>query len=127
MSSTLKKLNKLTKKQSLSSPLLSLNKSSKKRGDAVKSELAQVAKHSGLEVLSEMKAPLNPILSWFDEVPAIALRSRPSASIAEANKSTGQNNCPTISLARLPLKSPPCKKCPALNDGLCKCALKRFK
>ncbi len=126
MSYTLKKLNKLSKKQSLSNPLMRLNKSSEKRSDVAKSELAQIAKHSGLEVLSEMKAPLNPILSWFDEAPAITLRSKPSASIGGPINTTQQNQT-TTSLARLPLKSPPCKKCPALKSGLCKCALKRFK
>lgn len=126
MSSSLKKLNKLVKKQPLSNPLMRLNKLPQQKSDVVKSELIQIAKQSGLEALSEIKAPLNPILSWFDEAQTITLRSKPSVSRTQIEASMS-NNRQTISLASLPLKSPPCKKCPALNSGLCKCALKRFK
>ncbi|MHA2938747.1 hypothetical protein ACXJY6_10710 [Vibrio sp. RC27] len=30
-------------------------------------------------------------------------------------------------IATIPIKNPPCKKCPALKLGLCKCAVKKFK
>lgn len=32
-----------------------------------------------------------------------------------------------ISDLQIPLKSPPCKRCPALDKGICKCAKKRLK
>ncbi|PKF63295.1 hypothetical protein CW745_00105 [Psychromonas sp. psych-6C06] len=36
---------------------------------------------------------------------------------------------PSLEIASLqtPIKSKPCKSCPALKKGLCKCALKRLK
>lgn len=126
MSSSLKKLNKLAKKTPLSNPLMALNKLAHPKSHVVKSELLQIVKCSGLEALSEIKAPLNPILSWFDEARTITLRSKPSINIAPVELSVSTQRR-SLSLASLPLKSPPCKKCPALNSGLCKCALKRFK
>ncbi|MCP4322815.1 MAG: hypothetical protein GY787_13400 [Alteromonadales bacterium] len=126
MSYTLKKLNKVTNKQASSNTLSRLNKFSDQKSDVITSELMQIAKQSGLEALREIKTPLNPILSWFDEAPAITLSSKIATNVWQ-DKTTTDNNHQTRSLARLPLKSPPCKKCPALNKGLCKCALKRFK
>jgi len=132
MNSALKKLNKRAKKKGLKNPLAALNKPLYESSTAVQTELMELAKQTGLEALAEMKVPLNPILSWFDETQVITLRSKtPKTDKTTKRKTLAQpisvvQNTPA-SLARMPLKSPPCKKCPALGNGLCKCALKRFK
>ena len=126
MNSALKKLKKNSKKQPSISSLVALKRLPKEKSSVVQSELIEIVKHSGLDVLSEIKTPLNPIISWFDEAQVITLRSKLPVTKSK-DKAKGVMRNYKTSLANLPLKSPACKKCPALNNGLCKCALKRFK
>jgi len=141
MSSALRKLHK---KKTNSASIMALQKLHKQANVArqttehiVSSELMDIAKQSGLEILSEVKKEVlneargtfNPILSWFDEAQVINVVSNTKQIHSAIQSKTQAPNKASSSqqLASLPLKSPPCKKCPALRNGLCKCALKRFK
>jgi len=141
MSSALRKLHK---KKTNSTSIMALQKLNKQPNVArqptdhiVSSELIEIAKQSGLEILNEVKKevlsetrkPFNPILSWFDEAQVINVVSNPqqTQSAMQSKVQTSNKASSPQQLASLPLKSPPCKKCPALRNGLCKCALKRFK
>lgn len=37
------------------------------------------------------------------------------------------NHKVSIEFLQTPIKSPPCKKCPALEKGICKCARKKIR
>jgi len=142
MSSALRKLHKKRTNSASIMALQTLNKQAnvtrQTTDHIISSELMDIAKQSGLEILSEVKREVlneakgtfNPILSWFDEAQVINVVSNTKqAHGAIQSKTQAPNNKVSSSqqLASLPLKSPPCKKCPALRNGLCKCALKRFK
>ncbi|CAM3060076.1 hypothetical protein [Moritella viscosa] len=79
-------------------------------------------------MMSELKTPLEPVISWFKE----------SSNHVEYNKDViasgqiltlaqHQQRTATRSVLNIPLKSPACKKCPARANGICKCAAKKFK
>lgn len=135
MSAALRKLHKASKHKVSNNVSMQLGQLAK-QGD---SELAQLALQTGLQALQEIKKPLTPILSWFDEAEVINITRqhqsespmRTAASHTTKSPDTAQRipintASNTNTLARLPLKSPPCKRCPALSGGLCKCALKRL-
>lgn len=93
-------------------------------------ELKDVANDVAVSALSELAAPLSPVLSWLNG----GMHSGGWESTPRVVTSTGKvaepanDSAPKInSIAMLPLKSPPCKRCPALSNGICKCAAKKFK
>lgn len=95
-----------------------------------KNELQDLAEQVAISAVSELAKPLNPIISWLNDAPnAIHI---PSQHKKAANSSgltppqSPQMLSKVTSIGRMPLKSPPCKRCPALENGLCKCAAKRF-
>ncbi|KLV01792.1 hypothetical protein C9I90_05740 [Photobacterium aphoticum] len=107
--------------------------------DAFKGEIKQISQDTLRSLASELTTPFNPLLSWFNE--GYAGPSMFSAGDSVARKTTTgsassskPNNGFTVasvapqstSLAKLPLKSPPCKRCPAMSGGMCKCAMKKF-
>lgn len=78
-------------------------------------------------MLGEVARPLKPLLEWFDygqtswtsaqgsKLPTTRAVMRATPKVASSP-----------SILRLPLKSPPCKRCPARSGGICQCAAKRF-
>ncbi|QIZ78809.1 hypothetical protein HER31_04570 [Ferrimonas lipolytica] len=97
-------------------------------GSALRNELAQVSRQAGLNAVRELATPLNPLLSWFEEGRNLSFVAANESSLQRSTSAqTSQRTAPQVSsIARLPLKSPPCKRCPALAGGFCKCAQKRF-
>ncbi|NOH30960.1 hypothetical protein [Vibrio mediterranei] len=93
------------------------------------SEIKDVANDAAISALSELAAPLSPVLSWLNGGGQGNWSSTGKLTAANARVSSKpSSNKPNISsIASLPLKSPPCKRCPALSYGICKCAAKRFK
>ncbi|OAN17842.1 hypothetical protein A3K86_02675 [Photobacterium jeanii] len=109
-------------------------------------EMKGVSQQVVHDVVSELAVPLTPVLSWFQEGSSFSssfdsyassgesqgigqIKSvRPVANQNLAGGSSGQGAMGQqgAALARLPLKSPPCKRCPAMSNGLCKCAMKKF-
>ena len=87
---------------------------------AVKAEAKAIGEVVTAQILTELSAPLTPILSWFDGSGSVLA----GKNLKRKTRVRFQSN--TRNLAALPLKSPPCKSCPARSGGLCKCALKRF-
>ncbi|KLV05100.1 hypothetical protein ABT56_12945 [Photobacterium aquae] len=104
-------------------------------GEELKGEVKQISQDTLRSVASELATPLNPLFSWFnDGYSGSGLSLSSITASPHAHKSDSQPAAPTISritqqslaLAKLPLKSPACKRCPALSGGLCKCAVKKF-
>lgn len=96
-----------------------------------KQELTHLSQQVFVSAASELVKPLNPLMSWFNDAPSLTdftdnnpLNSDDLSAVKKASQPQMAN---ISSIGRLPLKSPPCKRCPALNSGLCKCAVKRFK
>ena len=91
-------------------------------------EFKQVSQQALVNVASELAAPLNPLLSWFNDgnvIPMPQMGRATSSTNGEIKKSAELR--PNIkSIVHLPLKSPPCKRCPALSNGVCKCAAKKL-
>ncbi|MBR9728808.1 hypothetical protein ACFOD0_10055 [Shewanella intestini] len=132
-SKSLKQLNALTANvnrngevaASLSSPL----------SPQLTKELNQLSEQVITNVVSELIQPLNPVLSWFHHGQA---RSKPIVALSPSNDVVSPkpaatpaariavNARPGQSILRVPLKSPACKRCPALAGGYCKCAAKKF-
>lgn len=80
-------------------------------------------------MVHELATPLNPLLSWFNEGGNVVL---PQSGVAIKRQSVTPSTPSASSLGvktimHLPLKSPPCKRCPALSNGICKCAAKQLK
>ena len=91
-------------------------------------DLKNLSGQVAMDMASELLVPANPILSWFGTNSyALKLNNAPTIrSISySAPSSTNQSSNRHV-LATTPMKTPPCKKCPALNSGLCKCAVKKF-
>ncbi|MGF1765344.1 hypothetical protein [Aliivibrio kagoshimensis] len=78
-------------------------------------ELKGVTYQALQSAVCELSAPLTPVLSWFNE-----------GGVTESYQSEQPKTNKIRSIAYLPLKSPPCKRCPALSNGVCKCALKQM-
>ncbi|WP_070964229.1 hypothetical protein [Vibrio sonorensis] len=135
-----KAIKKLIKKQkkAVLSPSLKKLKSlknsdsahlNKRQGSStpISDEIKQVAEQALLSAGRELATPLNPILSWFNEGGFAAnydLYTQPATG--DKTQQTSSVKPKIKSVVNLPLKSPPCKRCPALNSGLCKCAVKKF-
>ncbi|MBQ4891345.1 hypothetical protein J8L86_15935 [Shewanella sp. MMG014] len=96
----------------------------------LKQELNQLSGQVVGNVVSELIQPLNPVLSWFNDSgqPShIGPVSRVKMPISTAKPAaTNAVQIQPRSIAQLPLKTPPCKRCPALAGGNCKCAMKKF-
>ncbi|WP_114764958.1 hypothetical protein [Vibrio rhodolitus] len=93
-----------------------------------RNEFKQVSQQALVNVASELAAPLNPVLSWFHDgnvisLPSVGLATSPAV---DGNKKDAQQRPTMKSIVHLPMKSPPCKRCPALSNGICKCAAKKL-
>ncbi len=119
----------------MSEPLQELKKLVKTPSPVVSNGLAQlrklnqnptvnkVARETSLAMVNEALTPFKPLFSYFnDSAGQISYTSVP-ATPKVASIPTNVNK---MSLARLPFKSPACKKCPAKMGGLCQCALKKL-
>ncbi|WP_298444956.1 hypothetical protein [uncultured Ferrimonas sp.] len=134
MSSSLKKLKKLKKiAQPVANPLAAMAHASlgsagatRAGGSAVSAELKQISRQAGLDVVRELATPLNPLLSWFEEGANLRFVAANETALEPRAAATMAAPAAQSNIARLPLKSPPCKRCPAKMGGLCKCAQKRF-
>ncbi|MCG9582352.1 hypothetical protein L1D13_19125 [Vibrio tubiashii] len=138
---TLKKLLKKSKKKSTTASLEKLHSLKKEHIPAAKSnnrndtsllasELKELAGQVALSAAQELAQPLNPVISWFNDGGGYIDLTTPANESVAPNIQKA-NIIPTQSQPRsvvsLPLKSPPCKHCPALQNGICKCAAKKFK
>lgn len=142
---TKKALKKLYKKASTKSPsasVLQLKKLKNRNAPSAttdrkfsidqntKNELQDLAEQVAISAVSELAKPLNPIISWLNDAPSTRhtlsepKRAANSSGLTPPQSRQTLNN--VTSIGRMPLKSPPCKRCPALQNGLCKCAAKKF-
>ncbi|MEZ8823098.1 hypothetical protein AB6E04_01980 [Vibrio amylolyticus] len=132
---SLKKLKKLAKKIAKKSDttIIQLEIPSSKSN-----EFKQAANQAILNAISELSESIDPKLSWVDgnkteKEKALFSETRRrkeklwkdhgSISTAKSTPSTLPATLPAIDV---PYKSPACKRCPALANGLCKCAMKRI-
>lgn len=91
-------------------------------------EVKTVANQALMQAANELIAPLNPLLSWFGGINVSGGVTSPRSNVS-AIKQSANDASPIFaikSVGHLPLKSPPCKRCPALSNGICKCAAKKF-
>jgi hypothetical protein len=127
---TLKKLKKKAKKTSSQSlkQLKNLAKieNTPESSYRLRAELQNVSQQALVSALSELTTPLNPILSWFNEGNTSSHRVNQFHSAGLSPPVFKDVASQKISLTTLPLKSPPCKRCPALTGGRCKCAMKKI-
>jgi hypothetical protein len=94
-----------------------------------KQDFKAVTEVTVIKVISELSVPFNPIFSWFNKGDTMlsiehntpSVINMPSSPMTLTKKSKVSK-----SVMLLPLKSPACKRCPALKNGFCKCAIKRF-
>lgn len=126
----LKKLKKTTVKVQ-SASLAQLQKLSgqhssgtSKQSSSFVSEIQQVSREAMVSAAKELTAPLNPVMSWFQGESGVSFTS--TASVTGIQSMTEVQNAGK-SILHLPLKSPPCRKCPAKENGICRCAAKNFK
>lgn len=93
-------------------------------------DIKELSQEVLVEMVTELKTPLNPIISWFnDNQPQLdgltekrKVKKYKKDEIKVATQQPASRN-----ILSIPLKSPACKKCPALANGTCKCAAKKFK
>lgn len=99
-----------------------------RQSSPIKDELKDLAGQVALSAAQELAQPLRPVLSWFNDAGGYVDLTTPANDAVKPNIKQAQI-IPTQSrsLVSLPLKSPPCKRCPALTNGVCKCAAKKFK
>ncbi len=94
-------------------------------------ELRGLAGQVALSAAQELAQPLNPLLSWFSDAGGGHIDfSSPTPVAQSAKVKVSQATLTPMqhqSIISLPLRSPPCKRCPALQNGICKCAAKRFR
>ncbi|WP_156925654.1 hypothetical protein [Shewanella fidelis] len=98
------------------------------------SELNQLSYKVIGNVVQELTPPLSPILSWFNEGRSANQANTSSKSTGPATtldnaavvKSIKIMPKKSVSILQIPLKSPPCKRCPAKMGGNCKCAAKKL-
>ncbi|WP_153914854.1 hypothetical protein [Shewanella sp. TC10] len=139
--SALKKLKKKSKKLTSKSlkQLNALTANSSKVAQLnpqLKQELSHLSGQVIGDVVSELVHPLNPVLSWFNEgsqqrrvMPTNRTKAPINPDISVTTAQPASVNAVQIqprSIAQIPLKTPPCKRCPALAGGNCKCAMKKF-
>ncbi|AZG36437.1 hypothetical protein [Shewanella psychromarinicola] len=83
-------------------------------------EIKELSQEIITSMVTELKIPLNPLISWFKE-------GSDDVDHSIKNIAKHQQYSATRSILHIPLKSPACKKCPALANGVCQCAAKKFK
>ncbi|MEI6896920.1 MAG: hypothetical protein V5786_05435 [Psychromonas sp.] len=94
--------------------------------DELKHEIKQLSQQALSSAISELSTPLTPLLSWFNGgTNSIEIYSAKRKQATPSIPVNNQYNVKT-QLAQFPLKSPPCKSCPARENGLCKCAMKKL-
>lgn len=95
-----------------------------------KDEIKTISQQTLVSVVSELATPLNPLLSWFnggrDHSHHVSSALNTPSLLAKSSQ-IKQPQLAVKSVLFIPLKSPPCKQCPALSNGMCKCAAKKFK
>ncbi|GAB3514594.1 hypothetical protein [Photobacterium alginatilyticum] len=91
----------------------------------VRREVIDISQQAMLSAVSELATPFNPVLSWFREGGELQFSASSLPSFRSVIKLPSSLNAKQA-LVRVPLKSPACKRCPALNNGVCKCAAKKF-
>ncbi|NKF49062.1 hypothetical protein G3R49_00535 [Shewanella sp. WXL01] len=153
--SALKKLKKLHKKsQKLQKKSQKLTNKSLKQLNALtanpgaiaamdpelREQVGQLSEQVIGSMVSELIQPLNPVMSWLNDgavsmpisrrsvtpTPNLAANSSIAAANTATHSASSANAAGRIAIAQVPLKSPPCKKCPARMGGNCKCAMKKF-
>ena len=135
----LKKLIKKSKKVTNSSlrhlnSLAANGDNSQQVSSSLASELNQLSYKVIGNVVQELTPPLSPILSWFSEERSANQANTSSKSAGPATtldnatvvKSIKIMPKKSVSILQIPLKSPPCKRCPAKMGGNCKCAAKKL-
>lgn len=100
--------------------------------DSILRELSQDVVGS---MLGEVSKPLRPLLDWFNYTGTVGtiidnLQTKPRRNLKlqsfSGNMRIETKTIQTPAILRLPLKSPPCKGCPAKMGAVCQCAAKRF-
>lgn len=135
--SSAKALERLKKKTSKiyiqkNQQLASLQRKTISSKHPIKKELRKVSSDTLSSVTSELSAPLAPIISWFQDTNETTLfASNQSYQSPQKNKrgihpAKLQPKANKIIMASSPLKSPPCKKCPAKTGNMCRCAMKKY-
>lgn len=132
-----KKVASSSKKQlsALKNNSLGLSVSSRSHTSSSQSELVNdlkgVANQAAMSAAYELAAPLNPLLSWFNDAGGVVdFTTSNKMATTPLPKQSANDAAPAFSVksvGHLPLKSPPCKRCPALTNGICKCAAKKFR
>ncbi|GAD80236.1 hypothetical protein [Vibrio ezurae] len=128
-----KKSEKKIKKQGVEQlKKLKVNATNSRRNDsssALKKDINDSVNRAITGVVHELATPLLPVLSWFnDHQHKIEVVESPLREQLENSTSSSKPiPSPQKSILHVALKSPPCKRCPALQNGICKCAAKRFK
>ncbi|WP_163370099.1 hypothetical protein [Endozoicomonas acroporae] len=87
-------------------------------------EVKSIVQDAVVSAARELAAPCNPLISWFQEG-----NDAPFASVgvsSDSLQSAVEKSRREQSILHIPLKSPPCKQCPAKANGICKCAAKKF-
>lgn len=128
-SSSNKQLSAL-KNNALGSVVTSQSRTSSSQSELV-NELKGVANQAAMSAAYELAAPLNPLLSWFNDAGGVVdFTTSTKKASTPLPKQSANDAAPAFSVksvGHLPLKSPPCKRCPALSNGICKCAAKKFR
>ncbi|AGH80514.1 hypothetical protein PCNPT3_02860 [Psychromonas sp. CNPT3] len=115
---------------------LNLNSLRNKDKTTLQSELLHIVKQGGSEFIAEIKIPLLPIISWFNDTNNTLdsntfqekkQKTKNKNKDPKKTKKENEKRLNIVTFSSKAFKNPPCKKCPALNKGLCKCALKYFK
>lgn len=140
----LKKLKKQAKKHTKNNEAITKLKKLKKKHNSkqtqhnhalgeFKKELSEAANQAMINAAYELATPLKPVLSWFNDdnqiidIKEITSNENNQPTSRKSNSAVTKPTTGVKSIIHLPLKSPPCKRCPALQSGICKCAAKRFK
>ncbi|MGF1720683.1 hypothetical protein L4D20_11660 [Vibrio kyushuensis] len=132
---SLKKLKKLARKSDKTIVQLELPSS-------MPTELREAANQAILNAINEITDSFTPTISWVDgnDEPRCEDELKETHAYSESKRrkeklwrshglvkaSNTIQSSSIIPTADVPLKSPPCKSCPALQLGLCKCAMKRL-
>jgi len=96
-------------------------------GLLLRNELRKVSNQTLVSIVVELIAPFNPLLSWFNE--GSSFRVSTNMNGHKSHTVIGRASLLSLEKNRIaytPLKSPPCKKCPAVNGDMCRCAMKKF-
>lgn len=129
----LKKLKKQTKKIEKNSlkqlhKLVNTTDQRVLRHSELHNEIKDLSQDVIVSMMSELKTPLEPVISWFKEGLDSVEQSREIVAKRQISpRDKRQRRTVNHTIMNIPLKSPACKTCPALKNGSCKCAMKKFK